>query len=91
MHIHVTACRDKFYVLSSLCGSSAQGSFRDFAQSHVFSRASIRVVRARVGDGACRRYPYIELLLRGNCVLSNTRLTNTPMLLDGEVSGNGFI
>ena len=57
----------EYIVLSCLRGSSRQGSFRDFTQSdvfRVFSEAPIGgllIVRARVGDGACRRYPYVKL------------------------------
>jgi hypothetical protein len=82
MHIHLSAYRDKLNVLSSLCGSSGQGSFRDFAQSHVFSRASIRVVRARVGDGACRRYPCINgRVFRRVCAGAKAFFTRAHRLL----------
>ena len=63
-------------------GSSRQGSFRDFTQSdvfRVFSEAPIGgllIVRARVGDGACRRYPWFVGM--SACVHWHERFTTCP-------------
>src|ERR1700733_7849329 len=59
----------EYIVLSCLRGSSGQGSFRDYPKRYIacifrsFDQrltAKLLVVRAKVGEGACRHYPLLK-------------------------------